>query len=154
VPGTLLDPDELLRLLADAWRSASRSNEFPWDADVALQSSLRRLTAEMPAGIALVVETESSPALLLLTTDAAALVRLTERGAETIFVGPLIGGTFRETEERVGPNHSAITMRFEHDRLPGGYVEHHAVSEQQRLLQERVRPVLRRWSTAALAALR
>jgi hypothetical protein len=151
VPETRLDPDELLRLLADAWRSASRSNEFPWDADVALQSSLRRLVTEMPAGIALVVETDASPALLLLAADAAALVRLTDRGAETIFLGALIGGTFSETEERVGPNHSAITMRFEHERLPGGFVAHHAVSEQQRLLQERVRPVLRRWSTAALA---
>ena len=75
MPDTRLDPDELLRILADAWRSASRSNEFPWGADVALQSS----------------------------------------------------------------------------RIPGGFVEHHAVSEQQRLLQERVRPLLRRWSTAALA---
>ena len=151
MPETPLDPDELLRLLADGWRSASRSNDFPWDADVALQSSLRRLTAEMRNGIALVVETETSPSLLLLGTDRAALVRLTDRGAETIFLGALIGGTFRETEERVGPNHSAITMRFEHERIPGGFFEHHAVSEQQRLLQERVRPVLRRWSTTALA---
>jgi len=151
VPDTRLDADELLRLLADAWRSASRSNQLPWDADVALQSSLRRLITEMPAGIALVVETDASPSLLLLASEAAALVRLTDRGAETIFLGALIGGTFRETEERVGPNHSAITMRFEHERIPGGFVEHHAVSEQQRLLQERVRPVLRRWSTAALA---
>jgi hypothetical protein len=151
VPETPLDPDELLRLLADGWRSASRSNEFPWDADVALQSSLRRLVAEMPDGIALIVETATSPSLLLLATDRAALVRLTDRGAETIFLGGLTGGTFRETEERVGPNHSAITMRFEHPRIPGGFVEHHAVSEQQRLLQERVRPVLRRWSTTALA---
>ena len=151
MPETRLDADELLRLLADAWRSASRSNQLPWDADVALQSSLRRLITEMPAGIALVVETDASPSLLLLASEAAALVRLTDRGAETIFLGALIGGTFRETEERVGPNHSAITMRFEHERIPGGFVEHHAVSEQQRLLQERVRPVLRRWSTAALA---
>jgi hypothetical protein len=151
VPETPLDPDELLRLLADGWRSASRSNEFPWDADVALQSSLRRLIAEMPNGIALVVETATSPSLLLLATDRAALVRLTDRGAETIFLGGLTGGTFRETEERVGPNHSAITMRFEHTRIPGGFVEHHAVSEQQRVLQERARPVLRRWSTTALA---
>lgn len=151
MPGTPLDADELLRLLADGWRSASRSNDFPWDADVALQSSLRRLIAEMPKGVALVVETETSPALLLLATDRAALVRLTDRGAETIFLGGLIGGTFRETEERVGPNHSAITMRFEHARIPGGFVEHHAVSEQQRLLQDRARPVLREWSTTALA---
>lgn len=148
--GGRLDADELLRLLADAWRSASRSNEFPWDADVALQSSLRRLIAEMPEGMAVIVETNSSPALLLLADDAAALVRLTDRGAETIFLGALVGGTFREREERVGPNHSAITMRFEHARIPGGFVEHHAVSDGQRTLQERIRPVLRRWSTVAL----
>jgi hypothetical protein len=151
VSETRLDADQLLRLLVDAWRSASRSNEFPWNADVALQSSLRRLLAEMPAGVAAVVETSSSPALLLLAEDGAALVRLTDRGAETVFLGELVGGTFRETEARVGPTHSAITMRFDHERIPGGFVEHQAVSDQQRTLQERIRPVLRRWSTAALA---
>jgi hypothetical protein len=151
VPDRRLDPDNLLRLLADAWRTASRSNEFPWDADVALQSSLRRITGEMPSAAPLIVETSDNPALLLVSDDAAALVRLTDRGAETTFLGELVGGTFRETEERVGARHSAITLRFEHDRIPGGFVEHHAVSEQQHALQERVRPALRRWSTAALA---
>jgi hypothetical protein len=146
-----LDPDALLRLLTDAWRSASRSNEIPWDADVALQSSLRRLIGEMPTAVPLVVDTRENPALLLVAPDAAALVRLTERGAETTFLGQLVGGTFRETEERIDTRHSAITLRFDHDRIPGGYVEHHAVSEHQRELQERVRPLLRRWSTAALA---
>jgi hypothetical protein len=146
-----LDPDVLLRLLTDAWRNASRSNELPWDADVALQSSLRRVIGEMPAAVPLVVEMHDNPALLLVTTDAAALVRLTERGAETIFLGQLVGGTFRETEERVDARHSAITLRFDHDRIPGGFVEHHAISEQQRELQERVRPLFRRWSTAMLA---
>ena len=28
-----LDADQLLRALADAWRSAGRSKDFPWDAD-------------------------------------------------------------------------------------------------------------------------
>src|SRR3954471_20093548 len=142
MPDRLLDPDNLLRLLADAWRTASRSNEFPWDADVALQSSLRRVTGEMPAAVPLIVETTDNPALLLVSHDIAALVRLTERGAETTFLGELVGGTFRETEERVDARHSAITFRFEHERIPGGFVEHHAVSEQQHELQERVRPVL------------
>jgi hypothetical protein len=147
---TTLDPDALLRLLTDAWRTASRSNEIAWDADVALHSSLRRLTAELASAVPLVVETRDNPALLLLTPEAAVLVRLTERGAETTFLGQLVGGTFRETEERIDARHSAITLRFDHERIPGGYVEHHAVSEQQRDLQERVRPLLRRWSTAAL----
>jgi len=151
VPERALDPDELLRSLVDAWRSAGRSNEFPWDADVALQSSLRRVIGEMPAAVPLVVELFGNPALLLVATDAAALVRLTDRGAETTFLGELVGGTFRETEERIDARHSAITLRFEHGRIPGGFLEHHAISEQQRELQERVRPVLRRWSTAALA---
>lgn len=149
-----LDADELLTLLADAWRAASRSNEFPWDADIALQSSLRRVTAEMPNAVPVVVQTQESPALLLVSRDTAALVRLTERGAETIFLGELVGGTFRETEERVDARHSAITLRFEHERIPGGFVEHHAVSDQQRSLQERVRPVLRAWSTAPLSLAR
>ena len=151
MPERALDPDELLRSLVDAWRSAGRSNEFPWDADVALQSSLRRVIGEMPAAVPLVVELFGNPALLLVATDAAALVRLTDRGAETTFLGELVGGTFRETEERIDARHSAITLRFEHGRIPGGFLEHHAISEQQRELQERVRPVLRRWSTAALA---
>ena len=38
MPERALDADELLTLLADAWRTASRSNEFPWDADVALHA--------------------------------------------------------------------------------------------------------------------
>jgi hypothetical protein len=118
---------------------------------VALQSSLRRVIGEMPAAVPLVVELFGNPALLLVATDAAALVRLTDRGAETTFLGELVGGTFRETEERIDARHSAITLRFEHGRIPGGFLEHHAVSDQQRELQERVRPVLRRWSTAALA---
>jgi hypothetical protein len=151
MPDRALDADDLLRSLVDAWRSAGRSNEFPWDADVALQSSLRRVIGEMPAAVPLVVELFGNPALLLVATDAAALVRLTDRGAETTFLGELVGGTFRETEERIDARHSAITLRFEHGRIPGGFVEHHAVSDQQRELQERVRPVLRRWSTAALA---
>ena len=146
-----LDPAALLGSLTDAWRIASRSNDIPWDADVALQSSLRRVIGEMPTAVPLVVDTRDNPALLLVAPDAAALVRLTDRGAETTFLGQLVGGTFRETEERIDTRHSAITLRFEHDRIPGGYVEHHAVSEQQRELQERVRPLLRRWSTAVLA---
>jgi hypothetical protein len=146
-----LDADVLLRLLTDAWRTASRSNEIAWDADVALQSSLRRLIGEMPKAMPLVVETSDNPALLLVASDAAALVRLTDRGAETTFLGELVGGTFRETEERIDTRHSAITLRFEHERIPGGFVTHHAVSDQQRESQERVRPMLRRWSTAALA---
>jgi hypothetical protein len=149
VPDQVLDPDELLRALVDAARIASR--DVRWDADVALQSSLRRLIAEMPRGVPLVVDTSTAPALLLVADDGAALVRLAERGAETTFLGELLGGTFRETEERVDPRHSAITMRFEHERIPGGFVEHHAVSDAQRRLQERVRPVLRRWSTVPLA---
>ena len=154
MPDRALDADELLSQLADAWRTASRSNEFPWDADVALQSSLRRVTGEMPAAVPLVVDTNDSPALLLVAADTAALVRLTDRGAETTFLGELVGGTFRETEERIDPRHSAITLRFEHERIPGGFVEHHAVSVQQRSLQERVRPVLRAWSTAPLSLAR
>ena len=140
MPDGALDADELLRLLADAWRTASRSNEFPWDADMALQSSLRRLTGEMPAAVPLLVDTHDSPALLLVTTDSAALVRLTDRGAETIFLGELVGGTFRETEERIDARHSAITLRFEHERIPGGFVEHHAVSEQQRVCRSACGP--------------
>ena len=151
MPDARLDPDVLLRLLTDAWRTASRSNELPWDADLALQSSLRRVIGEMPVAVPLVVETHDNPALLLLSADAAALVRLTDRGAETTFLGQLVGGTFRETEERIDARHSAITLRFDHDRIPGGFVEHHAVSEQQRELQERVRPLFRRWSTGVLA---
>jgi hypothetical protein len=153
VAGDRLDADDLLRSLADAWRSAGRSKEFPWDADVALQSVLRRLTADMPSGTAVVVETDAGPALLLVADDNSALVRLTDRGAETIFLGALFGGRLRETEEQIDTRHSAVTIRFEHDRVPGGYVEHHAVSAQQRALQERLRPVLRSWSTAALARL-
>ena len=150
MPTAPLDADELLRVLVDASR-ASRSYDVRWDADVALQSSLRRLILEMPTGVPLVVETATRPALLLVSEDSAALVRLAERGAETTFLGELVGGTFTETEERVDARHSAITLRFEHERIPGGFVEHHAVSERQRELQERVRPVLRRWSTALLA---
>jgi hypothetical protein len=142
-----LDADQLLRALADAWRSAGRSKDFPWDADIALQSSLRRLTSDVGNGVGVVVESHSGPALLVVSPNGAALVRLTERGAETTFLGELVGGTFRETEERIDARHSAITMRFEHERLPGGFVEHHAVSTQQRDLQERVRPFLRGWST-------
>jgi hypothetical protein len=146
-----LDADQLLRALADAWRSAGRSKDFPWDADVALQSSLRRLTSDVGNGVGVVVESDAGPALLVISPSGAALVRLTARGAETIFLGELVGGTFRETEERIDPRHSAITMRFEHDRIPGGFIEHHAVSAQQRDLQERVRPVLRGWSTVLSA---
>jgi hypothetical protein len=146
-----LDADQLLRALSDAWRSAGRSKDFPWDADVALQSSLRRLTSDVESGIGVVVESHTGPALLVVSADGAALVRLTERGAETIFLGELVGGTFRETEERIDARHSAITMRFEHERIPGGFLEHHAVSAQQRDLQERVRPVLRGWSTVLSA---
>jgi hypothetical protein len=149
-----LHADELLRLLADAWRSSGKSKEFPWDADVALQSSLRRLTSDMPHGTAVVVETGAGPALLLVSPAAAALVRLTDRGAETTFLGELVGGTFRETEEQIDTRHSAITIRFEHERIPGGFVEHHAVSAQQRALQERLRPALCSWSTAAAGARR
>jgi hypothetical protein len=146
-----LDADQLLRALSDAWRSAGRSRDFPWDADVALQSSLRRLTLDVENGVGVVVESDSGPVLLVVSPDGAALVRLTERGAETIFLGELVGGTFRETEERIDARHSAITMRFEHERIPGGFLEHHAVSAQQRDLQERVRPVLRGWSTVLSA---
>jgi len=152
MPERPLDPDALLRLLTDAWRTASRSNEFAWDADVALQSSLRRVIGEMPTAVPLIVDTHDNPALLLVAPDAATLVRLTDRGVETTFLGQLVGGTFRETEERIDTRRSAITLRFDHDRIPGGFIEHHAVSTQQRELQERVRPVLRRWSTAVLAA--
>jgi hypothetical protein len=151
VPTAPLDADELLRALVEATR-ASRSHDVRWDADVALQSSLRRLILEMPTGVPLVVDTPTGPALLLVSDDGAALVRLAERGAETTFLGELVGGTFTETEERVDARHSAITLRFEHGRIPGGFVEHHAVSDRQRELQERVRPVLRRWSTALIAA--
>ena len=148
-----LDADRLLRDLADAWRSSGKSKDFPWDADVALQSSLRRVTGDMPKGTAVIVETVDGPALLLVGAEAAALVRLTDRGAETTFLGQLVGGTLRETEEQIDTRHSAITIRFEHERIPGGYVEHHAVSTQQRELQELVRPVLRRWSTVAAGVL-
>lgn len=147
-----LDPDELLRALVDAARIASR--DVRWDADVALQSSLRRLIAEMPRGVPLVVDTSTAPALLLVADDGAALVRLADRGAETTFLGELVGGTFSEREQRVDTRHSAITMRFEHERIPGGFVEHHAVSEGQRALQERVRPLFRRWSTVPLGLAR
>jgi hypothetical protein len=102
-------------------------------------------------GVGVVVESDAGPALLVLSRSGAALVRLTARGAETIFLGELVGGTFRETEERIDARHSAITMRFEHERIPGGFVEHHAVSARQRDLQERVRPVLRGWSTVLSA---
>jgi hypothetical protein len=146
-----LDADQLLRALADAWRSAGRSKDFPWDADIALQSSLRRLTSDVGNGVGVVVESDAGPALLVISPSGAALVRLTAGGAETIFLGELVGGTFRETEERIDPRHSAITMRFEHDRIPGGFIEHHAVSARQRDLQERVRPVLRGWSTVLSA---
>jgi hypothetical protein len=146
-----LDADQLLRALSDAWRSSGRSKDFPWDADVALQSSLRRLTSDVENGVGVVVESDTGPALLVVSPGGAALVRLTERGAETIFLGELVGGTFRETEERIDARHSAITMRFEHERIPGGFLEHHAVSAQQRDLQERVRPVLRGWSTVLSA---
>jgi hypothetical protein len=152
VPHERLDADDLLRVLSDAWRSSGRSKEFPWNADVALQSSLRRVTGEMPEGTGVVVETVDGPALLLVSSEASALVRLADRGAETIFLGQLFGGTFSETEEQIDARHSAITIRFEHDRIPGGFVEHHAVGAQQRMLQERLRPVLRRWSTGVLAA--
>jgi hypothetical protein len=145
-----LDADALLRGLADAWRSSGRSKEFPWDADVALQSSLRRLTSHIQVGVGVVVETAAGPALLVVGDAGSALVRLADRGAETIFLGELLGGTFSETEERIDARHTAITLRFEHDRIPGGFVEHHAVSSQQRDLQERLRPALRGWSTAAL----
>jgi hypothetical protein len=145
-----LDADDLLRGLADAWRSSGRSKEFPWDADVALQSSLRRLTAHIQVGVWVVVETAAGPALLVVGESGSALVRLADRGAETIFLGELLGGTFSETEERIDTRHTAITLRFEHERIPGGFVEHHAVGSQQRDLQERLRPVLRGWSTAAL----
>lgn len=148
--GETLDADELQRLLADAWRSAGRSNDFPWDADRALQRTLERLTLEMTEGVPLVVETTGGPALLVVSDDASALVRLTERGAETIFLGALFGGTFRETEEQIDSRHGATTIRFEHRRIPGGFVEHHAISDRQRNLQERIRPVLRSWSTAAV----
>jgi hypothetical protein len=151
MPHEPFDADELLRVLADAWRSAGRSKEFQWNTDVALQSSLRRVTNEMPEGTGVVVETDDGPALLLVSADASALVRLSDRGAETVFLGELVGGTFRETEQQIDARHSAITIRFEHPRIPGGFVEHHAVSDQQRALQERVRPVLRGWSTALAA---
>jgi hypothetical protein len=151
MPHEPFDADELLRVLSDAWRSGGASKDFQWNADVALQSSLRRVTGEMPEGTAVVVQTDTGPALLLVSPDASALVRLSDRGAETIFLGELVGGTFRETEEQIDARHSAITIRFEHARIPGGFVEHHAVSTQQRALQERVRPVLRRWSTALAA---
>ena len=49
-----LDADQLLRALADAWRSAGRSKDFPWDADIALQSSLRRLTSDVGNGVGVV----------------------------------------------------------------------------------------------------
>jgi hypothetical protein len=147
----LLDADELLRSLADAWRSAGKSKDFTWDADLALQSLLRRLTNDMPSGTAVVAETDSGPALLLVSNDNSALVRITDRGAEAIFLGALVGGRFRETEEQIDTRHSAITIRFEHERIPGGYVEHHAVSAQQRRLQERLHPVLRAWSTPVLS---
>jgi hypothetical protein len=150
MPTAPLDADELLRALVEATR-ASRSHDVRWDADIALQSSLRRLILEMPTGVPLVVDAGTGPALLLVSDDGAALVRLAERGAETTFLGELVGGRFTETEERVDAHHSAITLRFEHERIPGGFVEHHAVSDRQRELQERVRPVLRRWSTALLA---
>jgi hypothetical protein len=146
-----LEADGLLRLLADAWR-AHGHKEFPWDADVALQRSLRRLTADMPTGVGVVVDTDAGPALMLVADDAAALVRIADHAAETVFLGELVGGTFRETEEQIDARHAATTMRFEHDRIPGGFVEHHAVSAQQRALQERIRPVLRRWSTAVRLA--
>jgi hypothetical protein len=152
MPSAPLDADDLLRGLADAWRSSGRSKDFTWDADVALQSSLRRLTGDMQDGVGVVVETESGPALLVVSDAGSALVRLAERGAETIFLGQLVGGTFSETEERIDARHTAITIRFEHDRIPGGFLEHHAVSAQQRALQERLRPFLRGWSTAALSA--
>jgi hypothetical protein len=152
VPLERLDADDLLRVLSDAWRSSGRSKEFTWNADVALQSSLRRVTSEMPEGTGVVVETDAGPALLLVSGDASALVRVSDRGAETIFLGELVGGMFSETEEQIDARHSAITIRFEHDRIPGGFVEHHAVSRQQRTLQEQLRPVLRRWSTGVLAA--
>lgn len=150
MPTAPLDADELLRALVEATR-ASRSHDVRWDADIALQSSLRRLILEMPTGVPLVVDAGTGPALLLVSDDGAALVRLAERGAETTFLGELVGGRFTETEERVDARHSAITLRFEHERIPGGFVVHHAVSDRQRELQERVRPVLRRWSTAPLA---
>jgi hypothetical protein len=143
-----LDPDELLRSLEDAWRSSGNWKELRWDADVALQRSLRRLTAETPTGVGVVVETAAGPALLVVARSSAALVRVADRGAETVFLGELVGGTFRETEEQIDARHSAITIRFEHERIPGGFVEHHAVSAQQRDVQERLRPVLRDWSTA------
>lgn len=152
MPEGRLDADDLLRGLADAWRSAGRSKDFPWDADVALQSSLRRLTADMEDGVGVVVETADGPALLVVSESGSALVRLADRGAETIFLGQLVGGTFSETEERIDARHTAITIRFDHDRIPGGHLEHHAVSAQQRSLQERLRPFLRGWSTAALSA--
>lgn len=146
-----LDGDQLLSALADAWRSAGRSKGFSWDADVALQSSLRRLISDVENGVGVVVDSEAGPALLVISPGGASLVRLTERGAETIVLGELVGGRFRETEERIDARHSAITMCFEHERIPGGFFEHHAVSAQQRDLQERVRPVLRRWSTVLSA---
>lgn len=146
-----LNADDLLRALADAWRASGRSKDFPWDADVALQSSLRRLTDDMPEGTAVVIDIDSGPALLVVSADTAALVRLTDRGAETTFLGELVGGMLRETQEQIDARHSAITMRFEHERIPGGHVEHHAVSAQQLELQDRLRPVLRRWSTALAA---
>jgi hypothetical protein len=151
MPGERLDADDLLRDLADAWRSSGRSKDFPWDADVALQSSLRRLTSDMQSGVGVVVETEAGPALLVVAASRAALVRLADRGAETVFLGDLVGGTFTETEERIDARHTAITIRFEHDRIPGGFLEHHAVSAGQRAMQERLRPALRGWSTALSA---
>ena len=105
----------------------------------------------MPEGTAVVIEIEAGPALLVLSPTAA-LVRLTERGAETTFLGELVGGTLRETEEQIDARHSAITLRFEHERLPGGFVEHYAVSSTQLSLQARLRPILRAWSTVSLAA--
>src|SRR6185437_10961524 len=80
VPHERLDADDLLRVLSDAWRSSGRSKEFPWNADVALQSSLRRVTGEMPEGTGVVVETVDGPALLLVSSEASALVRLADRG--------------------------------------------------------------------------
>ena len=125
-----LNADDLLRVLADAWRASGRSEDFRGTPTSRSESSLRRLTDDMPEGTAVVIES-IGPALLVVSADRAALVRLTDRGAETTFLGELVGGTLRETEEQIDARHSAITMRFEHQRIPGGFVEHMPSAAQQ-----------------------
>lgn len=128
------------------------NDEFPWDQRVPFDSAVQEVISEMPsADVVAALSGEGRPLLIFIEKGIAIGVEVTEEGVRTTYSGSLEGGRLSRTVKRIDERNRLKTLRFEHERLPGGVIIHTAESRYDVDLQDQMHSVLRPFSTASAA---